>query len=213
MCVTTVVLGGCFDLMGDTVEETTAAPPDSGPGPSNNAPTISGNPPPAVIVGNNYTFTPIASDPDGDTLTFIIQNKPSWANFNASTGSLSGVANLGSEGTYANIGISVSDGSMSDSLPQFSIDVSQLALGSATLSWTPPTVNTDGSPLTDLAAYKIYYGTSPGSYPNQIRIDNPGISTYVVDNLVPNTYYFVSTSINSMGIESNYSNVASKAVN
>ncbi len=203
LCATTVLLAGCSGGMGD--KETTT--------PTNNAPTISGNPPPAVKVGDNYAFTPTASDPDGDTLLFSIQNKPMWANFDTSTGTLSGVAVLGSEGTYANIQITVSDGSLSASMPQFSVDVTQVALGSATLSWTAPTQNIDGSPLTDLAAYKIYYGNSPGSYPNQIHIDNPGITTYVVENLVPNTYYFVATSINSMGVESEFSNVANKTVN
>jgi hypothetical protein len=33
--------------------------------------------------------------------------------------------------------------------------------GQATLSWDPPTTNVDGTPLTDLAGYKVYYGT-PG---------------------------------------------------
>jgi hypothetical protein len=204
LCATTVLLAGCSsDGMGDN--ETTT--------PTNNAPTISGNPPPAVKVGDNYAFTPTASDPDGDTLSFSIQNKPMWANFDTSTGTLSGVAVLGSEGTYANIQITVSDGSLSASMPQFSVDVTQVALGSATLSWTAPTQNIDGSPLTDLAAYKIYYGNSQGLYPNQIDIDNPGITTYVVENLVPDTYYFVATSINSMGVESEFSNVANKTVN
>ena len=27
-------------------------------------------------------------------------------------------------------------------------------------SWTAPTTNTDGSPLTDLASYRVYYGSS-----------------------------------------------------
>jgi hypothetical protein len=204
---TTVALTGCL-------EGSTAAAPDPGPNPTNNAPTISGNPPAAVIVGNNYSFTPTASDPDvGDTLSFSIQNKPVWADFDTATGTLSGVAVQGSEGIYANIQITVSDGDLSASMPQFAVEVTQVALGSAALSWTAPTQNTDGSPLTDLAAYKIYYGNSPGSYPNQIQIDNPGITTYVVENLVPDTYFFVATSINSMGIESDFSNSVSKTVN
>jgi hypothetical protein len=114
---------------------------------------------------------------------------------------------------YSNIRITVTDGQLSASLPQFSINVSAVALGSVTLSWTPPTRNTDGSALTDLAAYKIYYGLSEGNYTNNIRINNPGIATYVVEDLAPDTYYFVSTAINDAGIESDYSNVAIKTVN
>ncbi len=71
-----------------------------------------------------------------------------------------------------------------------------------------PTRNTDGSTLTDLLAYKIYYGTTQGNYPSEVRIDNPGITTYVIENLSPNTYYFISTSINESEVESDFSNVA-----
>jgi len=34
----------------------------------------------------------------------------------------------------------------------------------ATVSWIPPTTNTDGTALTDLAGYKVYYGTVSWSY-------------------------------------------------
>ncbi len=93
-----------------------------------------------------------------------------------------------------------------------SVTVNQVGFGSATLSWTPPTQNTDGSPLTDLAGYKIYYGTESGNYQTSIQIDNPGIAIYVVENLTPNTYYFVLTAFNSSGVESLFSNEASKQV-
>ena len=93
-----------------------------------------------------------------------------------------------------------------------SVTVNQVGLGSATLSWTPPTQNSDGSPLTDLAGYKIYYGNESGNYHTSIQIDNPGIAIYVVEYLTPNTYYFVLTAINSSGVESNFSNEASKQV-
>ena len=80
------------------------------------------------------------------------------------------------------------------------------------LSWTAPTHNEDGSALTDLAGFKIYWGTTPGIYTNSERIDNPGITTYTVDGLPPDTYEFVTTSLNAAGIESTYSNPATKTV-
>ncbi len=83
----------------------------------------------------------------------------------------------------------------------------------ATLSWQPPTENTDGSPLTDLAGYKIYYGTDVGNYPEVITIDNAGVTSYVVDNLANGTtYYFVLTAFNSNGVESSYSEVVTKSI-
>lgn len=120
---------------------------------------------------------------------------------------------MGQEGNYTGITISVSDGTNSVSLPVFAVTVTQISLGSVTLSWTPPTENSDGSPLTDLAAYNIYYGSSRGAYPNRVRFPNPGIASVVVDNLTPNTYYFVATSENSLGIESPYSNEVTRTVN
>ncbi len=90
-----------------------------------------------------------------------------------------------------------------------SATVNQVGFSSATLSWTPPTQNTDGSPLTDLAGYKIYYGNESGNYQTSIQIDNPGITIYVVENLTPNTYYFVITAFNRIGAESDFSNEVS----
>lgn len=180
---------------------------------ANSAPQINGSPPTVVNVDQSYSFVPTASDPDGDNLTFSIQNMPGWAQFDAATGTLSGTPRAGDERSYTNILISVSDGDLGDTLPAFTITVNQISLGSATLSWIPPTQNTDGTPLTNLAGFRIYYGTSLGNYPNVITVSNPGITSYVVENLTANTWYFVSTSFNSSGMESDYSNVASKVIN
>ncbi len=84
---------------------------------------------------------------------------------------------------------------------------------STTLSWTPPTENDDGTALTDLDGYRIYWGTTPGNYPNSVTIGNEGTTTYVVDNLAPGTYEFVATSFNASGVESVYSNPTTKVVN
>ena len=84
--------------------------------------------------------------------------------------------------------------------------------GSVTLDWMPPTENTDGTPLTNLAGYHIYFGIEDGRYTEQIVIHNPGIATYVIDNLAVNTYYFVATACNDAGIQSPYSDVAIKVV-
>lgn len=179
---------------------------------ANRAPSIGGTPVLSIVESQAYSFTPTASDPDGDALSFRVSNKPSWANFNASTGQLSGTPGAGTVGSYPNIVITVSDGQAATSLPAFTITVQQAATGSATLSWAPPTTRTDGTPLTDLAGYKIHYGTSQGSYPNKITIDNPGITTYVIEDLAPATYYFVTTAFDATGGESDYSNVASKTI-
>jgi hypothetical protein len=174
----------------------------------NNPPQISGSPPPQVLVGNSYSFTPSASDADGDSLSFSIQNQPSWTEFDSATGRLSGTARQGTEGTYNDIRISVNDGSASASLPQFSIEVTQAALGAVTLSWTAPVTNQDGTPLTDLSFYTLYYGPESGNYTENVDIDNAGATTYVLENLVPDIYYFALTASNSAGVESEFSDEA-----
>lgn len=180
--------------------------------PANRPPTISGTPVTSLNAGTAYNFQPTASDPDGNALTFSVQNKPAWAAFDASNGRLSGTPAAADVGTFANIVISVSDGTASAALPAFSIAVTQVANGSATLSWTPPTQNTDGSPLTDLAGYRIHYGTSAASLSRTVQIANPGIASHVVVDLSPATWYFAVKAYNSKGVESDLSNVASKTI-
>jgi hypothetical protein len=179
---------------------------------TNRAPTIGGAPGTAVMQGTSYTFTPTASDPDGDVLTYSIANRPAWATFDTATGRLQGTPSEAHVGTTGGIVISVTDGEATASLPAFAVTVQAVALGSATLSWTPPTANTDGSPLTNLAGYRIYWGTAPGSYPNSVTVNNAGLTSYVVESLVPGTYYFAATALNSSGVESAFSGTASKTI-
>ena len=208
--ITGLLLSGCLSDSETSLVQNDDPTPDQ---PGNSTPTIRGNPPPAVLVGEMYDFEPAASDADGDSLTFSIANKPNWMNFDTRTGRLSGQPTLGNVATFSNISITVSDGDSSSSLRAFSITVSQAALGNVTLNWNAPTQNTDGSPLMDLAGYKIFYGTSSGSYDHEIRLDNAGMTTYVVDNLVPDTYFFAAKSFNSSGIESDFSGEAVRTVN
>ncbi|RLJ22396.1 hypothetical protein DJ030_01575, partial [bacterium endosymbiont of Escarpia laminata] len=90
---------------------------------TNRAPVISGSPASSVAEGSAYSFTPSASDADGDVLTFSISNKPIWASFNTATGQLSGTLGTGTADSYSNIGISVSDGTESATLNAFQIIV------------------------------------------------------------------------------------------
>ncbi len=90
----------------------------------NQAPSLIGSPPSIASEGEIYTFTPEASDPENDTLTFTISNKPHWATFDSTTGLLSGIPDTSSIGQdYAGILITVSDGINNTSLPKFTISV------------------------------------------------------------------------------------------
>jgi hypothetical protein len=178
----------------------------------NSAPTLSGTPGATVLENSFYDFIPDASDANGDPLTFTIVNKPHWADFDSTTGALYGTPTAADVGRYASISIAVSDGQASTSLPDFTIDVTSNALGSVTLSWHPPTENTDGTPLTDLAGYRIYYSVDPQDFNNVIEIRNASVTTYVVDNLTPNIWYFAATSLNSSDVESSPSSPVSYVI-
>jgi len=172
--------------------------------------SISGQPATAVNVGTAYSFTPNASDSVGKPLTFAIQNQPSWASFSTLTGQLSGTP--ASAGTYSNIVISVSDGTAQASLPAFSIAVNQIS-GSATITWTPPVANVDGTALTNLAGYRVYYGPDTSNLTQSVQVTNVSASSYTVSNLTSGTWYFGVTAYTTAGTESPLSNLASKAVN
>jgi hypothetical protein len=178
----------------------------------NRPPVISGTPPTSVTQGTAYSFQPTASDPDGNALTFSITNSPSWATFSTTTGRLQGTPTAANVGTYSNISIRVTDGQTTASLASFAITVVASTNGSATLSWTPPTTNTNGSSLTNLAGYRVYWGNSPSSLSQSVTVNNPGLSSYVVGNLVSGTWYFGVAAVSSTGAESAMSNVGSKTV-
>jgi len=181
-------------------------------GAGNRAPTISGSSATTVKASSAYSFRPTAADADGDTLTYSIANRPAWATFNTSTGLLSGTPSSTNVGSYSNIVISVSDGRTSTSLPAFSIAVSDVTNGAATLSWSAPTQNADGTSLTNLAGYRIYYGTSSTALTQVVQVANAGMVNYVIENLSPATYYFAVRAYSRSGSESTNSNVVSKVV-
>lgn len=192
-----------------TVASTATAGSTSSAGSSNRVPSISGIPLTTASVGASYSFTPVATDEDGNTLAFSISNKPAWASFNTSTGTLTGIPTAA--GTFANIVISVSDGTATASLVAFTVSVT--STGSATLSWTAPTHNTDGTPLTDLAGYTVHYGTSASNLSNSVTVNSPSTTTYTITSLVTGrTYYFAIASVNSSGVSSDLSGVASKTI-
>jgi hypothetical protein len=207
--ITLLTLSGC----GGTGETLATQPPPSAPsGQPNSAPTISGAPALSVNAGQTYSFTPQASDSNGDDITFEIQNRPSWATFNAQTGRLSGTPTAAQVGSYANVIISAYDGHARSSLPAFSINVGQVGGGTATLTWVPPTQRTDGSTLSNLAGYRVYYSRDPNVYTNSVLVSNAGVTSYVVDNLVAGTWYFAVTAVDASGQESGLSNTGTKTI-
>lgn len=73
-----------------------------------------------------------------------------------------------------------------------------------TLAWDAPSTNEDGTPINDLAGFKVYYGTSPNYYEEPIDVNY--VSDAVIDNLSSGTWCFAVTAYDTSGNESNYSN-------
>lgn len=199
-------------------------------------PVISGAPPKTAVVGKAYTFQPSARNDYGLRIVFQVYNKPAWLTLNSATGYLSGTPAAKDAGRYTNIVVSVTDGYKRGSLQAFNLVVSAAASSgkpqpapapqptpmptpappaasaAVTLQWLPPTENTDSSPLTDLAGYHVYYGTAPQSLDSSVTVANPGVATYVVDNLAPGTWYFAVAAFNAGGVEGDLSDVTSRVV-
>jgi hypothetical protein len=180
---------------------------------ANRAPDLRGSPPTSVAAGATYDFRPTASDPDGDTLTWSISGKPAWASFNSSSGRLYGSPGADETGTHSGIVITVSDGELTDKLGPFAINVTSTPTGTATLDWTAPSSNEDGSPLTNLAGYRVYYGRQQSSLDNRIQVPNGSLTSATIEDLAAATWYFAVTAYSDDGSESEYSTIVSKTIN
>ena len=88
------------------------------------------------------------------------------------------------------------------STPVTSTPVASTTSDNVTLSWSAPTENTNGSALTNLAGYIIYYGTSASAMTQTIDINTVGLLTYVVGDLSAGSWYFQIVAVNAAGVES-----------
>jgi len=84
--------------------------------------------------------------------------------------------------------------------------------GSSVVSWVAPTANTDGTPLTNLAGFRVYYGTSSTSLSQSRTISDVAARSTTITGLTPGTWYFSVRTLNSRSIESADSNIASQTV-
>jgi hypothetical protein len=76
--------------------------------------------------------------------------------------------------------------------------------GSVTLAWLTPTTNPDGTQLSDIGGYNVYYGMSSGNYSNLLNLGNqPGTT---ICNLSAGTWFFTVKAYDLSGNECNFSN-------
>jgi hypothetical protein len=163
---------------------------------------------PSIADGTTRQF--MATGTYSDSTTQNLTTSVTWSSSNTGVATVSNAT--GSKGLATGVAagtttITAVSGGVSGTT---SLTVTAPVTGSATLGWSASTTNVDGTPLTDLAGYKIYYGTSSGSYSKVIDVGN--ITTFVVNNLTAGTYYFTVTAYNIYGSESGYSNEASKII-
>lgn len=205
----------CLAACGSGAPTVASAPPGADPGTpppaTTQAPTISLPRESVVLVARELALATTASDPGGRPLTFKVSNKPGWMKFSSSTGELRGTPAPVHVGTYSNIRVTVSNGE-SESSAETTVRVVASADGRATLSWSAPTERTDGSPLTNLAGFRIYYGPTKSDLRYVIDIKDPGARSWVVEDLTPGRWYFAASAFDSQNLESGRSNAASKAI-
>jgi hypothetical protein len=217
--------GSTSQSVAPSSSSTPTSTPTQPSGPSTGSSTVvgvelSGTPSTTATAGTAYSFQPILVK-GGGTVSYSITGKPNWATFSSSDGALTGTPGVDNEGTSASITISASNGSSSTSLEPFTIQVnappattvgSAPTVGSATLSWGAPTRNENGTEITELAGYHIYYGTDESSLNEVITVDTAKTTTYVIKGLAPGIYYFAVVAFNALGVDSSKSNIARKTI-
>ena len=84
----------------------------------------------------------------------------------------------------------------------------QLQAAQIQLTWTAPTTNADGTSLTDLDGYRVYYGQTSGNLTQNVDVGNQ--TTYLLSGLVGGqVYYFAVTAYDTSGNQSALSKEAS----
>jgi len=180
--------------------------------------TLSGTPPAQVVVGAAYSFQPQASTQTAG-LRYSVMGKPAWLTFNADTGALSGTPAAANVGTYSGISILAygpAGSAAQASIGPFAISVvsspATATTNSAHLKWVAPTQNTDGTPLTDLAGYTVYWGTDPNNLTSTAKLTDATATSYAVTGLTSGTWYFALSTYTSAGTDSALSNIGSKTI-
>jgi hypothetical protein len=202
----TQLFSGCSGGNNSTTAPTAPAAAVVSPG---NVPpvTLQGTPPTSVTAGSTYSFQPTVSA-SSTVVIFKISGQPAWAHFDMSNGALSGTPSALDAGSTGHIVITATNATSTASLAPFTIQVTPLESPStATLSWTAPTENTDGTPVTDLAGYHILYGTSPSELTNTVTV-GAATTTFEISGLAEGTYYFAVVAFNSAGLDSGQSDIA-----
>ena len=108
--------------------------------------------------------------------------------------------------------VPITAGSKASGSPSASGSPGTSGSGTATLSWVAPTTTTTGATLVDLVGYRVYYGMNATSLDHMVLIPGTSITSTVIEQLAPGTWYFATTAVDSTGLESAFSNIAQKTI-
>lgn len=189
-----------------------APAPVPAPAPANSAPTISVAAPEVAQVGEAFEFQPVATDSDGDTLTFSAANLPPWAQLDSSSGRITGTPGSADVGEYESVTLTVADATHRTDATPFSIMVEGSGAGVASLQWEVPPTKVDGTPLEDLAGYRICYGRDPEDMDHSIYIANPAQTSFEFTTLGGGTWYFAVIAVDAGGLEGPPTSPAMKTI-
>jgi hypothetical protein len=179
---------------------------------ANRAPTISVAAGQVAQVGVAYEVQPVSDDADGDALTFSADNLPPWATFDASSGRIIGTPSASDIGAYEAVSVTVADATHHTASQPFDITVVGAANGMARLRWEKPPTKLDGSPLDDLAGYRIAYGHDAADLDESVYLDDPEQRTYDFATLGNGVWYFEVIAVSASGLEGPPSTSATKSI-
>lgn len=208
--------GGGGSGAGGEVAQVTV--PTSAPVAVNRAPVIAVTGEAYAEVGVTYEYQPVANDPDGDTLAFTAANLPPWASISQTSGRITGTPGENDVGAYELITITVADAGRQTITDPFTITVvaSSVAAaansGVASLQWEAPPSKVDGSPLDDLAGYRILYGRTADDLDQSVLIPDPAAREFEFTTLATGVWYFMVVAVNANGLEGPPSTPAMKTI-
>ena len=150
-------------------------------------------------VGVEFEFLPAVTNMKGAP-AFSADNLPPWASLDPATGRIMGTPKAADVGQYESITI-VADGAERVVSQPFSITVVGTGSGVAKLEWRVPLSKMDGSPLDDLAGYRISYGRDAEALDHSILVNDPTQTTYEFSTLDSGVWYFAVIAVNVNGLE------------
>ena len=176
--------------------------------------TVAGSTSDNAVVGQRWSYQPSIATPEDASVTVSASNLPDWITLDQSTGLLEGTPGEGDVRTWTNIQLTVTNGQQATQLSALSVTVvaQGAAMGTATVTWSAPTQRVDGSPIGQLAGYRVLYGKGSRDYDHTVELNTTGINRYVLEGLGSGTWYFAVQAITSDGLTSAPSREVSKTI-